>query len=80
MAKQMTEEAQLQKLEARVTELEVSLSYQQETIEALQQEAAKQIQENQQLNQKLLLLSEYLKSLNLEAIKKPSEEAPPPHY
>ena len=80
MAKQMTEEAQLQKLEARVTELEVSLSYQQETIEALQQEAAKQIQENQQLNQKLLLLSEYLKSLNLEAIKKTSEEVPPPHY
>ena len=80
MAKQMTEEAQLQKLEARVTELEVTLSYQQETIEALQQEAAKQIQENQQLNQKLLLLSEYLKSLNLEAIKKPSEEVPPPHY
>jgi len=67
-------------IEERLIELETTVAYQQETIEALQTNLAKQFQEHQQLNHKLQLLSEYLKSLNLESIKKPSEEVPPPHY
>ncbi|GAB6034337.1 SlyX family protein [Galenea microaerophila] len=70
----------IETIEDRVMELEMTVAYQQETLEALQTNLAKQFQENQQLHYKLQLLSDYLKSLNLEALKKPSEEVPPPHY
>jgi len=70
----------IEAIEDRVMELEMTVAYQQETLEALQTNLAKQFQENQQLHYKLQLLSDYLKSLNLEALKKPSEEVPPPHY
>lgn len=67
-------------LNQRLTQLEIRLSYQDESIEAMESTLASQHQSIQQLNRKLTLLGDYLKSLKDDAIKPLSEETPPPHY
>jgi SlyX protein len=70
----------VEKLQQRVESLEIASGYQQDVIEALQESVGKQYQEIQQLNYKLDLLSNYLKSLREQEIKTANEEVPPPHY
>lgn len=76
----MSEQPGLVALQERVAELEFKLSYQESTLEALEQTAAYQQQSIQSLERKLSLLGEYLKSLREDPIKPLSEETPPPHY
>lgn len=64
----------------RLQHLEVTQAFQDDTLEALQQTVAQQHQEIQMLQRQLKLLSEYLKTLREEAVRDPSQEAPPPHY
>ncbi len=68
---------------SKINNLESNMEYQEDAIEALNSTVGQQHQEIQQLQKKILLLSEYIKSLkdhNNSGIKRPEEEVPPPHY
>ena len=67
-------------LEKRVAELEMTLTFQDDTISELEKTVAYQQQAIQTLERKLNLLGEYLKSLREDPIKPLNEETPPPHY
>lgn len=73
-------EANLEQLKAQMADIEITLSFQDDTIEAMQKTVAVQHQEIQALQKQLRLLSEYIKSLREEGIRDPSQEVPPPHY
>lgn len=76
----MSEQPGLVALQERVAELEFKLSYQENTLEALEKASAYQQQSIQSLERKLRLLAEHLTSLRDDPIKPLSEETPPPHY
>lgn len=67
-------------LEQRLAELEMTLTFQDDTISELEKTVAYQQQAIQGLERKLSLLGEYLKSLREDPIKPLNEETPPPHY
>ncbi|MGC9387071.1 MAG: SlyX family protein [Hydrogenovibrio sp.] len=75
---------QLHDLEAKTQHLEVTSAYQEDAIEHLNQTLGKQHQEIQTLQRQVQVLSNFIKQLKHEiggdAIKRPSEEVPPPHY
>ena len=68
------------RLEHKVTDLEIRMSYQDENLMAMETTLARQHHTIQQLTHKLQLLTDYLKSLQDDPIKPLSEETPPPHY
>lgn len=77
MSKTITTDVILEKLH----QLEINQSFQDETIAALETTVGKQHQQIQLLENKIQLLTEYIKSLKIQdGIKKPEEEVPPPHY
>lgn len=67
-------------LEQRIAELEIAIAFQDDTLAETQKTLAYQQQAIQGLERKLLLLSEYIKSLREDPIKPLNEETPPPHY
>lgn len=67
-------------LNNKIMDLEIRLSYQDETLEAMEKTLAAQHQSIQGLTRKLNLLGNYLRSLKEDPIKPLSEEVPPPHY
>lgn len=74
---------QLDALIERVYQLEIKTTYQEDTIEALNNTIGKQHQDIQTLRYQITLLSDYLKGLKQQldsGIKMPNEEVPPPHY
>lgn len=71
----------LEMLHSKIIELEITQSYQEGSIEALEKTVALQHHEIQVLNKKLSLLSDFIKNLSKDSgIKRPEEETPPPHY
>lgn len=78
---EMAQLSEIERLKERVSNLEITQAFQDDTVESLQRTVALQHQEIQTLQQQLTLLSEYLKSMKQGGdIKRPSEEQPPPHY
>lgn len=72
---------ELENLKNQIVDLQISQSYQESSIEALEKTVALQHQEIEQLNKKLTLLSEYIKNVSKDSgIKRSEEEVPPPHY
>lgn len=72
----------VKQLEEKISELEIKLAYQEETLEALEKTLAQQTQDNLVLERKFKIMTEYLKGLKTEgdAIKPLDQETPPPHY
>ncbi|BCN93381.1 hypothetical protein THMIRHAM_11660 [Thiomicrorhabdus immobilis] len=64
----------------RLNQLEMNQAFHDDNIEALERTVAIQHQEIQLLEKKLMLLSDYIKTLKQDAIKDPKDEVPPPHY
>ena len=76
----MTQAPALEAIENRVAELEVKVAFQDDTIAELEKTAAYQQQSIQSLERKLMLLTDYIKSLREDPVKPLNEETPPPHY
>jgi len=71
----------INKLKERISNIEITQAFQDDTIDSLQKTVAKQHQEIQMLQKQMTLLSEYLKNMKEGGqIRLPSEETPPPHY
>ncbi len=75
---------QIVALRAQIETLEMNQAFQEESLEAMERTVAKQHLEIQNLEHKMMLLSDYLKMLKQDighgGIKRPEEEVPPPHY
>ncbi len=74
---------QLDTLIERINQLEIQSSYQENTIQTLNETIGQQHLDIQALQNQLSVLSEYLKGLKHQfdsGIKMPNEETPPPHY
>jgi len=67
-------------LENRIIELETKISYQDHTIQELNEVVIGQQQQIDQLEKNVNKLSEHLKAQNPSDLARPEEEAPPPHY
>lgn len=67
-------------LENRIIELETKISYQDHTIQELNDVVTSQQQQIDQLEKNVNKLSEHLKTQNTSDLARPEEEAPPPHY
>lgn len=64
----------------RLNQLEMNQAFHDDSIEALERTIAIQHQEIQLLEKKLMLLSDYIKTLKQDGIKDQKDEVPPPHY
>ena len=64
----------------RLQELEVKISYQEDTIEQLNNALSEQQQQLSDLEYKLRLLSDKMKAVPLSDIVSAEDEPPPPHY
>ncbi|WP_019556251.1 SlyX family protein [Thiomicrorhabdus arctica] len=68
----------------RIQTLEMNQAFQEDSLEAMEKTIMQQHMEIQNLQNKMTLLSDYLKALRQEAgqggIKSPEDEVPPPHY
>ncbi len=77
-------QGRLQALSEQVQTLEINQTFQEDSIEAMEKTIVQQHLEIQSLQNKMTLLSDYLKALRAEAgqsgIKRPEDETPPPHY
>ncbi|MBD2782353.1 SlyX family protein [Xenorhabdus szentirmaii] len=71
---------ELSEFEQRFEQLETKITYQEATIEALNQEVRKQQIETDKLKEQLRLMTERLKTHQTSIIAPLSEETPPPHY
>ncbi|KMJ43768.1 lysis protein [Xenorhabdus khoisanae] len=71
---------ELSEVEQRFEQLETKLTYQEATIEELNQEVRKQQIETEQLKEQLRLMADRLKTHQTSIIAPLSEETPPPHY
>jgi SlyX protein len=67
-------------LENRIIELETKISYQDHTIQELNEVVIQQQQQIDQLEKNVNKLSAHLKAQNPSDLARPEEEAPPPHY
>jgi SlyX protein len=67
-------------IEARVTELEIQLGYQQETITSLNETIAKQWEQIDHLTKMMGGMVDYLKEQKAERPSDGGSEPPPPHY
>ena len=64
----------------RLTQVEMNQAFHDDSIEALERTIASQHQDIQLLENKITLLSDYIKNLKQDSIKDPQDEVPPPHY
>jgi SlyX protein len=67
-------------IENRIIELETKVSYQDHTIQELNEVVIQQQQQIDQLEKNVNKILEHLKALNPSDLARPEEEAPPPHY
>ncbi len=67
-------------LETRLDELETRLAFQDDLINTLSEQVAKQELELRELWQAKQLLHKQLKEVSPSNIKREEEETPPPHY
>ena len=67
-------------LENRIIELETKVSYQDHTIQELNEVVIRQQQQIDELEKNVNKLSAHLKAQNPSDLARPEEEAPPPHY
>ena len=67
-------------LENRIIELETKISYQDHTVQELNEVVTEQQRQIDQLEKNVNKLSEHLKAQNPSDLARPEEEAPPPHY
>ncbi|SFN26183.1 SlyX family protein [Marinobacter pelagius] len=67
-------------LEARLDELEMRIAFQDEVINTLSEQVAKQEMDIRELWEAKRLLHKQLKDVSPSNIKPEDEETPPPHY
>ena len=68
-------------MESRITELEMKLTFQEQTVDELNKVVYEQQKEIEQLKAAVNLLKEQLKSLtDTGPGQNPADEKPPPHY
>lgn len=71
-------------LSNQIQTLEMNQAFQEESIEAMEKTIVQQHLEIQNLQNKMTLLSDYLRALRQDigqgGIKNPEDESPPPHY
>ena len=67
-------------MENRIEKLEIKLSYQDDTVQALSDIVARQDQEIERLKLEMKELKEKFQDINVSAVKPQEEETPPPHY
>lgn len=67
-------------IEARLAELETRLAFQDDLINTLSEQVARQELDIQELWKAKQLLHKQLKSLSPSNIRREDEETPPPHY
>ncbi|WP_372988123.1 SlyX family protein [Marinobacter sp.] len=67
-------------LEARLDELEMRIAFQDEVINTLSEQVAKQEMDIRELWEAKRLLHKQLKDVSPSNIKPEEEETPPPHY
>lgn len=80
---QQSNHSQADPMLEKLQDIESTLAFQEEEIVALNKTIGRQHQDIQMLNNKLNLLSDYIKTLKVNAdlgIKTSDEEMPPPHY
>lgn len=70
----------MKKAEQRITELEIMLMQQEDTLESLSQTLYQQQCIIQKLEQRLNKLDKRIDSLTLSAVTDEANETPPPHY
>ncbi|WP_111978019.1 SlyX family protein [Algibacillus agarilyticus] len=69
-----------QALENRIEELEMRLSFQEDTIEVLNKALSDQQEQLLLLDRQLHLVGQKMKSMQPDAVAPMSQETPPPHY
>jgi len=67
-------------MDARITELEVKLAFQDDLLEALNHTVAQQQQQIDLLQAQLRQLYQQMKSLQPSQLADEADEPPPPHY
>ncbi len=70
----------LDQYDQRLQELEVKIAYQEDTIEQLNAALSHQQQVMSELDYKLRLISDKLKTVPVSDILSAEDEPPPPHY
>jgi len=69
-------------LTEQLQQLQMTQAFQEDTIESLEKNVVNQQQDIQMLKNQLRILSDFLKNMRQDGdgIKRPEDEAPPPHY
>ncbi|WP_073580042.1 SlyX family protein [Vibrio quintilis] len=71
---------QIQTLEKRINDLECQISFQEHTIETLNEALARQQQTISEMQIQMKYVVNKVKTMNESNLASQSEEAPPPHY
>lgn len=67
-------------MEDRIEHLEIKLSFQDDTVQALSDIVARQDREIEMLKLELKTLKEKFSEIRVSAVKPQQDETPPPHY
>lgn len=67
-------------LAQKIAQLEMTVSFQDDALDAVQSTLMTQHNQIQALQTQIKLLSDYLKTVREESIRAPQDELPPPHY
>jgi len=67
-------------MEDRIEHLEIKLSFQDDTVQALSDIVARQDRDIERLKQEIILLKEKVQEIRVSAVKAEADETPPPHY
>ncbi|KUI97121.1 SlyX family protein [Vibrio sp. MEBiC08052] len=71
---------EVERLEARINDLECQLAFQEDTIEALNQALSQQQQTISRMQDQMKFIAGKLKNFSDSSVADPSQETPPPHY
>ena len=67
-------------MDERVERLEIKLSYQDDTVQALSDIVARQDRDIEFLKREITMLKEKLQDIHVSVVKPEADETPPPHY
>ncbi len=67
-------------MEDRIEQLEIKLSFQDDTVQALSDIVARQDRDIERLKQEIIMLKEKMQEIRVSAVKAEADEMPPPHY
>jgi uncharacterized coiled-coil protein SlyX len=67
-------------MEERITDIEIQLMHQENTIQQLNEVITMQQQAIEKMQTDIRLIMEHLRSLSPSVVRDASEEEPPPHY